>query len=196
MRAMWDKAVYRWAIAVILIASLSLGLTIGLLTGWGHTLEARSSASSGFVSSDAMNPYSIGHWPFGPLSGLHPASVYSGHNGEGPHTGLHREGHSSSAPQDPRRLLGLTVARVAVSSSVPSSIPLPSRLVVTSVGWNGPADRAGIAVGDIVEQIDGQPVHSLDQMAEHLQSKQELLAKMTVIHGGREKVVMLTHRNP
>lgn len=38
-------------------------------------------------------------------------------------------------------------------------------MVVTSIATGGPADRAGIGVGDVVEQIDGRPAARIDEVA-------------------------------
>jgi len=46
------------------------------------------------------------------------------------------------------------------------AIPVTERgLVVTSVAWNGPAARAGVRAGDVIERIDSIPIASLNDAA-------------------------------
>ena len=55
-------------------------------------------------------------------------------------------------------VIGLAAHPVEPSGSVPSG------LLTTDVPAGGPADQAGIGVGDVITEIDGDPARSADQL--------------------------------
>lgn len=55
--------------------------------------------------------------------------------------------------------LGLTAQELVVPAA-----QVPEGLFVTTVDPAGPADQAGVKVGDVIVEIDGEPARSLEQL--------------------------------
>ncbi|HSS67479.1 MAG TPA: PDZ domain-containing protein, partial [Nocardioidaceae bacterium] len=55
-------------------------------------------------------------------------------------------------------VIGLAAHPVEPADSIPSG------LLVTEVLAGGPADQAGLLVGDVITEIDGDPARSVDQL--------------------------------
>jgi predicted metalloprotease with PDZ domain len=70
------------------------------------------------------------------------------------------------------------------------AIPANERgLVVTSVAWNGPAARAGVRAGDVIERIDAIPIASLKDAAVALE---EARTPITVTLNSRGHYAIVT----
>jgi S1-C subfamily serine protease len=69
--------------------------------------------------------------------------------------------------------------------------PRDKGLVITSLGEKGPAARAGITAGDVIERIDGIPVHSQSEAAEALKGARSSDITLTLNRRGRYAVVHL-----
>lgn len=82
----------------------------------------------------------------------------------------------------PRARLGVAVAPPHVARRLRAAVGLPDRdgVLVREVEPDGPADRAGIAPGDLVAAVDGAPVRSVD----------DLHAALAVATGGVEVTVV------
>ena len=62
--------------------------------------------------------------------------------------------------------IGATVEPLDRATAASLGIPMASKgLVVTSLAGGGPAERAGIQVGDVIERINGKPIISMPQAA-------------------------------
>jgi len=66
-------------------------------------------------------------------------------------------------------------------------------LVITSVEGKGPAERAGIKVGDVIERIDGEPVGSLPAAAAAFKHAHGAMV-FTLNHRGHYAIVQLPIR--
>lgn len=64
-------------------------------------------------------------------------------------------------------------------------------LVVTSVEDQGPASAAGIAVGDMIERIDGRPVTALADVAAASKQDDGRGMQLVVRHGGTDRYMQL-----
>lgn len=66
-------------------------------------------------------------------------------------------------------------------------LPVTSGVVIVDVKPGGPADSAGVKINDIVLAIDGQPIHSLPQLASslYLHPTDELM-KLDVLRGAHK----------
>ena len=62
------------------------------------------------------------------------------------------------------------------------------QLVVTSVAEGGPADRAGLRAGDVIESADGQPARSLPDLAAQVLTPP---TRLIVNRGGDHVIVLL-----
>ena len=66
-------------------------------------------------------------------------------------------------------------------------------LVVAGVYRQGPADKAGIKPGDILLEVDGEPVISdLQAMGKITQTKPGKTIEITVLRDGSEKAIRAT----
>jgi predicted metalloprotease with PDZ domain len=66
--------------------------------------------------------------------------------------------------------VGATAEPLDQATAHSLAIPANERgLVVTSVAWNGPAARAGVRVGDVIERIGATPTSSLKDAAAALE---------------------------
>lgn len=88
-------------------------------------------------------------------------------------------------------------ASVEVANHIPGltldKAPLPEAgLVVTSLQSAGPAEQAGLAVGDDVLAVDQRPVSSIGEVRDVLQHHQERTVQLLVLHKDRAIDVSLT----
>ena len=70
---------------------------------------------------------------------------------------------------DPSQASYLGIEGQSVDSQVTQVYGIPSGVIVTSVVSGGPAEAAGIQKGDIITQLDGRSVTSMDQLKNVLQ---------------------------
>lgn len=76
---------------------------------------------------------------------------------------VHGQGPQFSRPALASRRQPVNLGFTAVPASARGDT-----LVVTSIRADGPADRAGLAIGDVIEQIDGRPADALLDPARQL----------------------------
>lgn len=67
-----------------------------------------------------------------------------------------------------RAYLGIVSQPVRLPDAARSQVGQTVGLIVVSVQEGGPADRAGIMVGDVIVAVDGQPVNHPDDLLAHL----------------------------
>ncbi|MFQ5948202.1 MAG: S1C family serine protease [Acidimicrobiia bacterium] len=80
---------------------------------------------------------------------------------------MRRRVEEMSAGESPRRLrLGVGVAPVDVARRLRRAVGLPEAdgLLIRMVEEGGPAERAGLTVGDLIVAVDGQPVTDVDSL--------------------------------
>jgi len=93
-----------------------------------------------------------------------------------------------------RAFIGVAVHPVALSAAVVKQHQLPheAALVVMSVAENAPADKAGVSVGDVLVEANGQPLRRPTDLLDALSSVREgdSLA-LKLLRGGNLKSVSL-----
>ena len=72
----------------------------------------------------------------------------------------------------------------------------PLALVVTSVQDNGPAARADIAAGDVIDGIDGRPIASLSSVGRAMRSDARSGPLLHIRHAGESRYKHLPGRAP
>ena len=72
----------------------------------------------------------------------------------------------------------------------------PIALVVTSVQDNGPAARADIAAGDVIDGIDGRPIASLSSVGRAMRSDARSGPLLHIRHAGESRYKHLPGRAP
>lgn len=60
-------------------------------------------------------------------------------------------------------------------------------IVIKTISKDGPADEAGLAVGDVIVKIDGSKVENVDEAIEAIEGKQYTKVELTVLRDGKEK---------
>jgi len=98
--------------------------------------------------------------------------------------------------EEPRRLLlGVGIARPEVAAKLRASVGLPDRagLLVRSVAGDSPAERAGIAVGDLLTAAGGRDLASVDDLHDALDAaRAENRLELHVVRGADELDVTVT----
>ena len=87
--------------------------------------------------------------------------------------------------------LGVTVANMNTSHYIVANGLLPNGAYVREVEAGSPAEKAGIQVGDIIVEIDGNVITKNTQMTSYLQSKQagdRVKIKVYRVEGGLDNV--------
>lgn len=95
-------------------------------------------------------------------------------------------GESTGTPR-----LGIALAPPHLSRKLRRSVGLPDRdgLLVRGVEEGSPADRAGIERGDLVVEANGSPTARIDDIHAALDSADDGLLRLTVVHGTDEREV-------
>ena len=94
-----------------------------------------------------------------------------------------------TAENGPR--LGVTVTNMNTSNYAVANGVLPIGAYVSAVESGSPAEKAGIAVGDIVVEVDGTVIKSTNQMISVLREKQagdQVNVKVYRVEGGLDSV--------
>lgn len=87
-------------------------------------------------------------------------------------------------------------AAILPGLTVEAATPLNGPLVITSIQSNSPATGRGLAVGDAVVAIDGEPIFSLDQARSTLQKDKAGTVALRVVHGRQFHEVRLDRPSP
>lgn len=95
-------------------------------------------------------------------------------------------GRSVERPQ-----LGVALAPTGVAAKLRASVGLPARegLLVRGVSPEGPAARAGIEVGDLLVEINGTPLDTIDALQDALGSDPTATLHLSVVRGTDERIV-------
>lgn len=75
----------------------------------------------------------------------------------------HADGHDIQQ-QTAREIMDMVVTEIDNVPALRSGMELVSGIIVTRVGWGGIADRAGVAAGDIISEVNEVPVRTLDAL--------------------------------
>ena len=101
--------------------------------------------------------------------------------------------------ESPRRVrLGVALAPPRVARRLRRSVGLPERdgLLVHAVEPGGPADRAGVEYGDLIIEVGGTPVTSVDQLAACLERLgADGSAELRLLRGAEELTVAVDFRD-
>ncbi len=101
-----------------------------------------------------------------------------------------------AAGRDRRRVtLGVGIASAAVARRLRRSVGLPDRegLLVRGVEEGSPADAAGLAEGDLVVAVAGQPLATVDDLYDALDAVTPgSSVDLTVVRGTEERTVTVT----
>jgi len=82
-------------------------------------------------------------------------------------------------------------AAILPGLTVEAASSLRGPLVITSIRSNSPATGRGVAVGDAVVAIDGEPIFSLDQARRSLQKDKAGTVALRILHGRELREVRL-----
>lgn len=98
-----------------------------------------------------------------------------------------------------RGFLGIGAQAVRLPDDIEAELGQETGLILVSVDRDGPAERGGLAVGDIVVSADGKPVRHLDDLLGLLGGDSvERSIQVRVARGGRlqENAVVVGERSP
>jgi S1-C subfamily serine protease len=80
-------------------------------------------------------------------------------------------------------VLGMEVIEIDHVPALRSGMEMLAGLVVKKVRWGGVADQSGVATGDIIAEVDGQAVRTINDLKNSL-----------AVHEGREPLRFLFRR--
>lgn len=159
-----------WVMAIGNPFGLEATVTVGVLSGKGRTIGA--SDYDDFLQTDAsINPGNSGGPLFntqGEVIGINTA-IASGGQGIGFSIPINMAKEVCSALKlDGRVIRGFVgIGIQPVTPAIRSALGLPegaSGALVSTLMPDGPAQRAGLEIGDIISSIDGSPVNSSRQL--------------------------------
>jgi serine protease Do len=89
--------------------------------------------------------------------------------------------------------LGVAIAPGHVARRLRRAVGLPERdgLLVREVTEDSPAVRAGLAQGDLIVAVGGQPVRSIDDLFDALQAAGEGTVEVGVVRGTEERTIQV-----
>jgi len=89
--------------------------------------------------------------------------------------------------------LGVAIAPGHVARRLRRAVGLPDRegLLVREVTEDSPAARAGLAQGDLIVAVAGQPVSSIDDLFDALQAAGEGTVELGIVRGTEERSVQV-----
>jgi S1-C subfamily serine protease len=94
-----------------------------------------------------------------------------------------------------RPYLGIAMQTVSIPDDLREKLRLESTtgLLVMHVEANGPGNKAGVTLGDVIIGIEGKPAGDLRTLQEALAGlRTGNPAKLTIIHGGEKRDVAVT----
>lgn len=80
--------------------------------------------------------------------------------------------------------LGVAVQPARLPDRLASEVPALAGALVTAIENGGPADRAGLVVGDVVVGLDGAVIEGPDGLLSHLRSLAERTIALRIVRGG------------
>jgi serine protease Do len=89
--------------------------------------------------------------------------------------------------------LGVALAPGHVARRLRRAVGLPDRegLLVREVTEESPAARAGLAQGDLIVAVGGQPVRTIDDLFDALQAAGDGTVELTVVRGTEERAIQV-----
>jgi serine protease Do len=89
--------------------------------------------------------------------------------------------------------LGVALAPGHVARRLRRAVGLPERegLLIREVTEESPASRAGLAQGDLIVAVGGQPVRTLDDLFDALQAAGDGTIELTVVRGTEERAIQV-----
>jgi serine protease Do len=89
--------------------------------------------------------------------------------------------------------LGVAIAPGHVARRLRRAVGLPDRegLLVREVTEESPAARAGLAQGDLIVAVGGQPVRTIDDLFDALQAAGEGTVELNVVRGTEERAIQV-----
>lgn len=69
-----------------------------------------------------------------------------------------------------RNLMDMVVAEIEDVPALRSGMELVSGIIVRSVRWGGVADQVGVAAGDVISEVNGIPVRTLNDLERILEA--------------------------
>ena len=161
-----DLQVGEWVLAIGAPFGFENTVTAGVVSAKGRSLPDDSYVP--FIQTDAaVNPGNSGGPLFnarGEVVGIN-AQIYSRSGGfQGLSFAIPIEVASKvgqqirATGQAHHARLGVAVQEVNQALADSSQLPRPEGALVASVEHGGPADQAGLQVGDVIRRVDGQPV--------------------------------------
>jgi serine protease Do len=95
---------------------------------------------------------------------------------------------------------GLQIEALAPDSAERLGLPFEQGLLVTDVAGGGPADRAGLRRGDVILEVDRQPVHDAPSLHKALAAVPTGRSVLVRVHrpgpGGRTQYLVLQREGP
>ena len=90
--------------------------------------------------------------------------------------------------------LGVAIAPGHVARRLRRAVGLPDRegLLVREVTEDSPAARAGLAQGDLIVAVGGQPVRTIDDLFDALQAAGEGTVELSVVRGTEERAIQVS----
>ena len=166
-----DVEVGEWAIAVGSPFQLEATVTVGVISAKGRN-NLQITDIEDFIQTDAaINPGNSG----GPLLNLDsqvigmntailsPSGGYMGIGFAIPSSILQNVEHQLSANGEVSRgFLGVSIQPIDQELAEALQIDKPEGVLVAQVQKNSPADKAGLRQGDIIVELNGSPVKSID----------------------------------
>jgi S1-C subfamily serine protease len=80
-------------------------------------------------------------------------------------------------------VMGMVLTEIDHVPALLSGMGMVKGLIVTMVRWGGVADQSGVETGDIISEVNGQPVRTLNDLKYSL-----------AVHKCREPIRFLFHR--
>jgi serine protease Do len=90
--------------------------------------------------------------------------------------------------------LGVAIAPGHVARRLRRAVGLPERegLLIREVTEDSPAAQAGLAQGDLIVAVGGQPVRSIDDLFDALQAAGEGTVELNVVRGTEERAIQVS----
>jgi S1-C subfamily serine protease len=97
-----------------------------------------------------------------------------------------------------RRTLGVAIAPGNVASQLRQAVGLPERdgVLVRGVDESGPAGRAGVVVGDLIVQLGGTTIATVDDLQSALDAVSTDTVELGLVRGVEEMTVTVTFATP
>ena len=90
--------------------------------------------------------------------------------------------------------LGVAIAPGHVARRLRRAVGLPERdgLLIREVTEDSPAAQAGLAQGDLIVAVGGQPVRTIDDLFDALQAAGEGTVELNVVRGSEERAIQVS----